>query len=298
MSDPLSSRYFSPPTLLGSPTLHRLYALLMRDKTGKRLPALSFNPLAPNQAVLFTGRQARGLSWLVQDFRRLQLEKGSTVLSFGAWYAGSDWFERDVETAGQQSRLAIVEPTLYPSKYQDTLERALESRSCLHWKMPDGGQRHKQVFDALEKALRTQLATRPSPQNRLLIILDDICAYDDCEQASRIIRLAKRTGGSIWVSTRTLEWLFRDAETVSSLFDSAFLFAQVEESGQRISEALCALQASTGTTTTHPDLEPNSFLRMREGRFVWRTASQVEFGMMYPPPWRKPAPVSVAELEQ
>jgi hypothetical protein len=114
--------------------------------------------------------------------------------------------------------------------------------------------------------------------NRLLIILQDAW-WDPHGQVERIVKLAKLAGASIWVTTRHLDYAFKEAQQVRALFDSIFLFSQVDEQARILSEELC--KTATGKEVAwQAAIDARTFLGLRAGRFIWLSQEGPQVGQM------------------
>jgi hypothetical protein len=284
MAAPLSGEYFSekPRTLAGSRGLYQLYAELWSERAKRRALPLPFNPLEPNQALLFAGREGQGLSWVVNAWRQQHLENGSAVLEFDWFYVKPSWsFQPAVETAGRDAQLVVVNPGLPPARYDDTLLNAINSRSCLHWEMPDvprGTDWKNPVLERLAAVLEEILRSHPPCHNRLLIILQD-AGWDPHGQVERIVRLAKLAGASIWVTTKHIDDAFQEAQPVRSLFDSSFLFGQMDEKARLLAAELCQIAAEK-EVAWQAAIDAQTFVRLRAGRFIWLSQEGMQVGQM------------------
>jgi hypothetical protein len=112
----------------------------------------------------------------------------------------------------------------------------------------------------------------------LLIILQDAW-LDRRGQVERIVKLAKLAGASIWVTTGHLDYAFQEAQQVRALFDSIFLFGQVDEKAQILSDELCRTETAKDIAGKAA-IDARTFLRLRAGRFIWLSQEGMQVGQM------------------
>lgn len=266
-----SKKFTSDPT-----PLWFVRALLGRQ-TGlpvEAAPALSFDPLKPNQAVLFSGVGGAGVTYAMEGLRQTHLEGRGAVLEFGFEGIGGDrLLKESLDSVSHRSPPVIVEPSLSPLKYESTILSAIQQRACLYWQMPYG---RTPIPGALIKAFQVLLATQPSQHGRLLLILDAL-GFWDFDELERIVSLARGIGASVWVTTCSLTYYEQDLSRLEALFDSFFIFRQDGLAGGELAIKLCESVANK-SIDVRANLTAQELVITSPGRFVSVGRNHLEFG--------------------